>query len=41
MPVMQFFEVPATARISFGVYNTTAEIDVFLDALGKARQMLA
>ncbi|MAS05776.1 MAG: cysteine desulfurase CsdA [Xanthomonadales bacterium] len=41
MPVMQFFEVPATARISFGVYNTTDEIDVFLDALGKAREMLA
>lgn len=41
MPVMQFFEVPATARISFGVYNTTAEIDVFLEALGKAREMLA
>jgi len=41
MPVMQFFGVPATARISFGVYNTTGEIDVFLDALGKARDMLA
>jgi len=41
MPVMQFFDVPATARISFGVYNTTAEIDVFLEALGKARAMLA
>jgi len=41
MPVMQFFEVPATARISFGVYNTMAEIDVFLEALGKAREMLA
>jgi len=41
MPVMQFFDVPATARISFGVYNTIDEIDVFAEALGKARTMLA
>ncbi|MCA1779571.1 MAG: cysteine desulfurase [Xanthomonadaceae bacterium] len=41
MPVMQFFNVPATARISFGAYNSTEEIDVFLDALHKAREMLA
>jgi len=41
MPVMQFFDVPATARISFGVYNSITEIDVFLDALRKAREMLA
>ena len=41
MPVMQFFEVPATARVSFAAYNLRAEIDVFLDALEKARKMLA
>jgi cysteine desulfurase/selenocysteine lyase len=41
MPVMEFFRVPATARISFGVYNTIDEIDVFLHALHKARAMLA
>lgn len=41
MPVMQFFDVPATARISFGMYNTTAEIDLFLEALHAARKMLA
>ncbi len=40
MPVMQFFGVAATARISFGVYNTIGEIDVFLQALDKAREML-
>jgi len=40
MPVMQFFGVAATARISFGVYNTVEEIDVFVDALGRAREML-
>lgn len=40
MPAMQFFEVPATARVSFAAYNTCDEIDVFLDALEKARAML-
>ena len=41
MPVMQFFEVPATARVSFAAYNLHSEIDVFLKALDKARAMLA
>jgi selenocysteine lyase/cysteine desulfurase len=37
---MQFFEVPATARISFGIYNTMQEIDGFIGALDSARRML-
>ncbi|MHB1422742.1 MAG: SufS family cysteine desulfurase [Gemmataceae bacterium] len=32
-PVMDRFGIPGTTRISFALYNTTAEIDVFLDAL--------
>ena len=40
MPVMQFFNVPATARISFAAYNLRTEIEVFLEALEKARKML-
>ena len=39
MPLMQFFGVPATARASFGMYNTRAEVDIFVDALLKARDM--
>ena len=39
MPVMQFFGVPATARASFGLYNTKAEVDVLVDALENARRM--
>lgn len=39
MPLMQFFGVPATARASFGMYNTRAEVDVFIEALMKARDM--
>jgi cysteine desulfurase/selenocysteine lyase len=41
MPVMDFFDVPATARASFAVYNTPAEIDTLVAALGKASEMLA
>ncbi len=40
MPAMQFFGVPATARASFGMYNTVEEIDVFIDALKTACAML-
>ena len=39
MPLMQFYGVPATARASFGMYNTVEEVDVFIDALRKARDM--
>jgi len=41
MPIMQHFRVPATARASFAVYNTSAEIDVLFAALTKAQQMFA
>ena len=40
MPVMQFFNVPATARASFGLYNTIAEIDVLASAIKRIRGML-
>ncbi len=40
MPVMDFFDVPATARASFAFYNTRAEIDALVTALGRAREML-
>ncbi len=33
MPVMDFFQVPATARASFGIYNTREEVDLLIDAL--------
>ncbi len=40
MPVMQFFNVPATARASFGLYNTLAEIDVLANAIERVRSMV-
>jgi cysteine desulfurase/selenocysteine lyase len=39
-PVMQRFGVPATARASFAFYNTKEEIDVFLSALHRVREVL-
>jgi len=40
MPVMDFFEVPATARASLSFYNTFEEIDRLVAALEHARQLL-
>ncbi len=40
MPVMQHFNLPGTARASFGLYNSRGDVDVFIAALEKARQML-
>lgn len=39
-PVMQHFQIPGTVRISFGIYNTLQEIEAFLEALKKVRDML-
>jgi len=41
MPVMQFYKVPATARASFSIYNTEAEVDALFAALTKARDVFA
>ena len=38
-PVMQRFGVPATARASFAFYNTKEEVDVFLAALRKVKEV--
>lgn len=40
-PLMSHLGVSATARVSFGLYNTLEEVDVFVEALSKARAMLA
>ncbi len=39
MPVMKFFNVPATVRASFTFYNTKAEIDRLFVALRKVQDM--
>jgi cysteine desulfurase/selenocysteine lyase len=39
MPVMEFFDVPATARASFAFYNTEEEADRLVAALATTREM--
>ena len=41
MPVMDFFKLAATARASFAFYNTFAEIDRLVAAIGRARSIFA
>jgi len=40
-PVMDFFGVPATARASFALYNTRADVDALVAALQKVRKVFA
>ena len=40
-PLMERLGVTATARASFAFYNTRAEVDVFIEALKKARAIFA
>ena len=39
-PLMSHLGVTATARASFGIYNTHAEVDAFAEGLSKAMRML-
>jgi cysteine desulfurase/selenocysteine lyase len=39
MPVMTFFGIPATARASFGCYNTAGDVKRLVAALRKAREV--
>ncbi len=40
-PVMQFFDVPATARASFAFYNTREEVDKLADSIQKVIDIFA
>jgi cysteine desulfurase/selenocysteine lyase len=39
-PVMDYYKIPGTIRASFSFYNTTDEIDRFIEAVIKAKEML-
>jgi len=41
MPVMDFFELPATARASFALYNTFDEIDRLAAGIERARKIFS
>jgi len=40
-PVMQRFRIPATARASFALYNTRAEIDALVEGIHKVKEVFA
>ena len=40
-PLMARLGVPGTARASFSIYNTLAEVDALFDGLKKVKMMLA
>jgi len=40
-PIMQFFNIPATARASFAFYNTKEEVDKLADAVQKVIEVFA
>ena len=39
-PIMDFYKIPGTVRVSLSFYNTKSEIDLLIDALEKASTML-
>ncbi len=39
-PIMDFYQIPGTIRASFSFYNTKNEIDVFVAAIVRAKNML-
>ena len=40
-PIMDYFGIPGTIRISFSFYNTTDEINILIEALKRASKMLS
>jgi len=40
-PIMKFFEIEGTVRASFSFYNTSEEIDYFIESLYKVKQLFA
>ncbi len=39
-PIMDFYQIPGTIRASFSFYNTKNEIDIFIKAVIRAKNML-
>ena len=40
-PVMDYFKIPGTVRASFSFYNTREEIDIFVEGVKRAKNMLS
>jgi len=41
MPVMEYFQIPATNRASFSFYNTHAEVDVLIEGINKCSKVFS
>ena len=39
-PVMRHFGIPASARASFGLYNTTEDVDQLVEGLARVTELL-
>jgi cysteine desulfurase/selenocysteine lyase len=40
-PLMKYFNIVSSARISFGVYNDKKDVDLFVDSLKQAKEFLS
>lgn len=40
-PIMDFYEVPATARASFAIYNTKEDVDKLVEGIKKTKEVFA
>lgn len=40
-PVMEFYDIPATARASFAFYNSEEEVDALINAIQKTQELFA
>ena len=40
-PVMDFYDIPATARASFAIYNTKEDVDKLIDGIQKTKEVFA
>ncbi len=41
MPVMDFYDIPGTARASLALYNNSDDVDALIEGLGKAKELFA
>jgi len=40
-PVMEFYDIPATARASFAFYNSEEDVDALISAIQKTQELFA
>ena len=40
-PVMDFYDIPATARASFAIYNTKKDVDKLIEGIEKTKEVFA